>query len=29
MKIFKESIQNFFEGFVSFYTYLYKEMRSW
>lgn len=29
MKIISESIRNFWEGFVSFYTELYKEIKNW
>jgi len=29
MKIITESIRNFLEGFVSFYTGLYKEIKNW
>ncbi len=29
MKIISESIRNFWEGFVSFYTVLYKEIKNW
>jgi len=29
MKIFSDSIRNFCEGFISFYTVLYKEIKSW
>jgi hypothetical protein len=29
MKLIAESFKNFFEGFVSFYTSLYREMKSW
>lgn len=29
MKILYESIRNFCAGFVSFYTLLYKELKSW
>ena len=29
MKIISESIRNFWEGFVSFYTVLYKEVKNW
>lgn len=29
MKIFTDSIRHFFEGFASFYTSLYDEMKKW
>jgi len=29
MKVFTESIKNIWEGFVSFYTGLYKQMKNW
>jgi len=29
MKIIFESIRNFWEGFVSFYTVLYKQVKNW
>jgi len=29
MKIISESVRNFWEGFVSFYTVLYKEIKNW
>ena len=29
MKVISESIRNFWEGFVSFYTALYKEVKNW
>jgi hypothetical protein len=29
MKILSESIRHFFEGFASFYTSFYKEMKKW
>jgi hypothetical protein len=29
MKVITESIKNFWEGFVSFYTVLYKEIKNW
>jgi hypothetical protein len=29
MKILSESLKNFWEGFVSFYTALYKELKNW
>jgi len=29
MKLLSESVRNFFEGFVSFYTSIYHEMKSW
>ena len=29
MKLLSESIKNFVEGFVSFYTSIYHEMKSW
>jgi hypothetical protein len=29
MKIFSESIRSFFEGFTSFYTVLYNEVKKW
>jgi hypothetical protein len=29
MKVISESIRNFWEGFVSFYTVIYKEVKKW
>ena len=29
MKLLSESIRNFLEGFISFYTSIYNEMKSW
>jgi hypothetical protein len=29
MKLFSESIRHFFEGFKSFYTSFFDEMKSW
>lgn len=29
MKLLSESIRSFFEGFVSFFTLIYKELKSW
>lgn len=29
MKLLSESFRNFFEGFASFYTSIYNEMRNW
>ena len=29
MKIISESIRSFWEGFVSFYTVIYKEIKNW
>jgi hypothetical protein len=29
MKVFSESIKNFWEGFISFYTSIYKEIKGW
>jgi hypothetical protein len=29
MKLLSESIRNFFEGFTSFYTSIYQEMKKW
>jgi hypothetical protein len=29
MKIVTDTLRNFFEGFVSFYTSIYKELKSW
>jgi len=29
MKLLSESIRNFWEGFISFYTSIYNEMKSW
>jgi len=29
MKIVTESIRNFFEGFASFYTSIYDELKKW
>jgi hypothetical protein len=29
MKLLSESIRSFFEGFVSFYTSIYNEMKTW
>ncbi len=29
MKLLSESIRSFFEGFTSFYTSIYQEMKKW